>query len=180
GAPLLGVGVDQDVAAAGIDDDGVARLYMAEDTPHARDGRDAATAGDDGGVAGLAARLGDDAADFQPAEGDDLGGEQLVGHDDDRATEDVRPFGFDDVGEVGGEADDDVPHVVDPLLDVLVVRLGEENGVFVEQAVQSGLGGEAVVDDPGADFVGEGGVPQDGLVGGEDGSFGGADLGRDL
>ena len=35
GAALLRIGVDQDVPAAGIDDDGIPRFHMAENVPHA-------------------------------------------------------------------------------------------------------------------------------------------------
>src|SRR5262249_42718784 len=62
-------------------------------------------------------------------------------------------------------------HVVEPLLEVFVVRAGEEDRVFVEQASQRGLRSEAVVRDPAADLAGEGGIAEDRLVYTEDGGF---------
>ena len=94
GAPLLGIGIDQHVSAAAIDDKRVAGLHMAQNAPHARDGGNAAAAGDDRGVAGLAAGLGHDAADIDVAERDDLRRQQLIGHDDHRAAEQLSASGL--------------------------------------------------------------------------------------
>ena len=170
GAPLFGVGIDEHVPAAAIDDERVARLHLPQNAPHARDRGNAATAGDDGGVAGLAAGLRDDAADLDIAQRDDLRREQLVGDHDHRSLEHVR-LRFCVCRQVADEPHDHIAQVVQPLLQVFVVGAGKEDRVLVEQAVQGGLGSEAVVDDPAADLVGEGGIAKDRLVDAKDGSF---------
>ena len=128
GAALLGVGIDQHVPAAAVDDDRVAGLHLPQDAAHARDGRDAAAAGDDGGVAGLAAGLRDDAADVDVAQGDGLRGEQFVGHDDHRARTVLLFIGH--LTEQGDpKPDDHVADVVQSFFQVFVVGAGEE-GVY--------------------------------------------------
>ena len=153
--------------AAAIDHQRVARLHVPQNAAHAGNGRNAAAAGDDRGVAGLAAGLRDDAADIEIAQGDGLRGQQLVGDDDHRPLQDVA------VGnllsrKVRRDADDHVAQVVQPLFEIFVVGAGKQDRVFVEQAGQAGLGREPVVDDPAADLVGEGAVAKDRLVDAED------------
>ena len=63
----------------------------------------------------------------------------------------------------------DVAHVGQPLLDVLVLRAGEQRRVFVEQPVQRRLRRLALVDDPAANLGREGRIVQDRLVGAKDG-----------
>src|SRR5205085_10474254 len=88
-AALLGVWIDEDLPAAAIDDQRVARLHLAQNSTDARNSGNAAAASDNRGVARLAAGLGDNAAHLDAPQGDDLRREQLVGHNDDRPLQHV-------------------------------------------------------------------------------------------
>ncbi len=57
----LRIRVDRHVPVASVDDDGVARVDLPQDSAHARDGRNAATAGQNRRVTRLTAGLRDDA-----------------------------------------------------------------------------------------------------------------------
>ena len=80
----LGAGIEMDVAFAAVQGDQVAGVDLAQDAAQARDGRDAQRPGQDGGVAGGAAGLGDDAGDLQAVERQRLRRQDLRGHEDDR------------------------------------------------------------------------------------------------
>ena len=67
------------MAFPSIDDQRVAILDLLQQPFHARDGGDAATAGDDRRVAGLTARLSHDGGDLKIPQRDDLTGQQLIG-----------------------------------------------------------------------------------------------------
>ena len=111
--------------AVGIDDDVARRVPsttmrspvfdLLENAPHAGDGGNAAAAGEDRGVAGLAAGLRDDAHHGSIAEGYDMRREQFVGDDDERAGKRFA-VGLQDFGQVAADAQDDVAQVVEPQL----------------------------------------------------------------
>ena len=69
------------------------------------------------------------------------------------------------------DADDDVAHIVQPLLEIFVVGAGKECRVFVEQAGKPGLSGEPIVARSNLEPCGERSVAQDRLVDAEDGGF---------
>ena len=121
------------MAVAAVDDDQVARLHVPQNAAHARDGRDAAAPGEDRGVAGAAAGLGDDAADIEVAQAMACDGRISS------ATRITGPCSRLPSGDCWAErcdrhADDHVADVVQPLLEIFVVGAGEQGRVFVEQA----------------------------------------------
>ena len=77
-------GIDDHVAFAAVDDDRVARFDVLQHAAHARNGGNAAAAGQDGGMAGLAAGLRDDPDDFAVAQHHHMRRQQFVGHEDQR------------------------------------------------------------------------------------------------
>ena len=83
GGRLL-VGPQEDHAVAAVDDHQVAAFDLAHDPLDPRDGRDAAAARQDRGMAGRPAELGDDPRDRQVPQAHGLAGQNLVRHQDDR------------------------------------------------------------------------------------------------
>lgn len=121
GRQRLRIRVDGDVSGATIHDDQVAVSDRPQDPPHARYGGNASAAGDDRGMARLAARLGDDPRDLDIPQCDDLRREQFVGDDDQRSGHPQVPQ-LHHVRRVGTQADDDVTNVVHPLDQVGIGR----------------------------------------------------------
>ena len=150
-----------------------------EDAAQPGDGRDAQRPGQDGGVAGAAAGLGDDAGDLELLEQQRLRRQDLRGDEDDRlvAGEAVRCAVVQ--GELGHDAADDVADVGHALLEVLVLDLGEEGGVFVEHLVQGGAGVDVALQDARLDLADQGGVAEEQAVAAEDGRLVLADCAAD-
>ena len=131
GRTCLRIRVDSHVPVAAVDDDGVARVDLPQDPPHAGDGRNAATAGQDRRMTGLAAGLRDDALDLDVAQRHDLGGQQFVGHDDQRPLQRIHGARTRHVRQMRAQPHDDIPHVIEPLPQIFVFGPGEERRVFV-------------------------------------------------
>ena len=136
GRECLRIGIDQHVTVAAIDHDRVARLDLFQQATHARNGRNAAAAGNDGGVAGLAAALRHDRRHIGVAQRDDLRGQQLVGRDNQRTLE-HRVVRVEHIGEMSAQSDHDVADVGEPFFEVLVLGAGKQRRVFVEQACRA-------------------------------------------
>ncbi len=76
------VGGDDDHAAGAVDDDELVVLEQVAHVVQADHRRDLEAAGDDRGVAGRPADVGDEAGDVVVAEADGVGGREVVGDDD--------------------------------------------------------------------------------------------------
>ena len=107
---------------AAIDDDHVAVLHVLEQPAHAGDGRNAAAAGENRRVAGLAAGLRHDASHLAIAQKNHLRRQQFVGHQDQRAS--LCPialgFGLQHRRKMPAEPHHDVAHVGQSLAHVFV------------------------------------------------------------
>jgi hypothetical protein len=84
----------------------------------------------------------------------DLGRQQLVGHDDQRPVQRQRGQGHE-IGQVGVESHHHVRDIVQPVLEILVRDSGERLGALPQQSLQGSLSRQAFFDDPAADAVRE-------------------------
>ena len=159
------------MSIASIDDDRVPGVHVPQNPRHTRDGRNAATAREDRGVTGLTARLRHNALDVNVAQRDHLRREQFISHDDQRALEWIHGAGTHHVGQMRGEPNHDVAHIVEPFAEILVLGAGKERRVLVQQPMERGLRRQAILGDPGADLLGKRRVPQNRLVNPEDRGF---------
>ncbi len=155
----LGARPQIDVSLAAVQGDQVAGLHFTQDAAQARDRGDAERPRQDGGVAGGAAGLGDDAGHLQPVERQRLRRQDFRGDDDDGFVD------FQGVAmaillqsQLGDDAADDITDVGHAFLEVLVLDLAEEGGVLVEHVVQGGAGIDVLGEDGILDACGEYGV----------------------
>ena len=83
-------------------------------------------------------------------------------------------------GEMAADAQDNVADIGQPLADVGVFGLLEQGGVFLQHLIQGVRGALMLIDDPGANFLGERRIAEDRLVCLENRRFGRANLRGDF
>ena len=132
------VGIDDHVAGGAVHDDRPALILGLELIAHADDGGDAHGAGQDGGVAGAGAALGDEAEDLALVELNGLGGGQVVGGQDDGHRGVDAALGH--AGQDGDDAAGHVPDVGGTGLHIGVVHAGEHLGELGGHVGDGGLG----------------------------------------
>ncbi len=179
GGECFVVGIHQHVPFPAVDDDRVAVADVVQDARHAGDRRNRAAAGENCGMAGSAAGLGDDARHFALAERDHVRRHELVGHENDRPGHCVG-IGLKHLRQVAAETDDHVADVGQPLSEVFVLGATEQLGVLGQQSLQGCLGRLSRVDDPGSNLGRECRILQDRFVDVKDGGLFMADLRFDL
>ena len=147
-------GIDDHMAFAAVDDDRVARFDELQQSANARNGGDAVAAGQQGGMAGLAAGLRGDPDEFAVAEQHDMRRQQFIGHDDQRLGQSF-DLGMQHFRKMPADSENDIPHVGEPFADIGVFGFLEEGRVFLQHLVQREWGALMLIDDPRADFLGE-------------------------
>ncbi len=163
------VGVNDHQAAVAVDDDQVAARDVGRDALQTHDGRDAHGPGDDRRVAGPAADIGGETQDLRPVQAGRLAGRQVVCDDDDRLGQGAEALaaGADEVPE---EPFLDVVNVRDALGHVPVGQVEELLGVPLQDGRDGVLGGVVLALDQFADFLGDAGIGQQGVLDVEDGA----------
>ena len=145
GVKLLVGGLVDDLAVGAVDNQEVAVLDVGRAVGHGQDRGDLHGAGDDRGVGGTAARLGDDAHDVGAVDVGGHGRGELV-HDDDRVLGKRRQVDELLAEQVGEQAGLDVGDVGSTGLEELVVHVDEHVVVHVVSLGNGLLGAHAVLD----------------------------------
>ena len=166
----LRTGIEINVSLAAIDGDQVAGVHLAQQAAQSGDGGNAEGAGEDGGVAGGAARFGDDAGDQMAVERQRLRRQNLLGDEDDRLMRiELGKMVF--AVQLRENAADHVAEVGHALLQIRVGDLAEQLVIFVENLAQGGRGVDVAFENGGSDARAERRIAQQQAMGAKDGGL---------